>query len=46
MILTFTFDTGMFIALERRKQRATKAFRAFIEHGHLPVVPAVVYGER
>ena len=25
--LTFTFDTGMLIALERRKERATEAFR-------------------
>ena len=43
--MTFTFDTGMLIALERRKRRATEAFRAIITRGHLPVVPAVVYVE-
>lgn len=43
--VTFTFDTGMLIALERRKRRATEAFRAIIARGHLPVVPAVVYAE-
>ena len=43
--MTFTFDTGMLIALERRKRRATEAFRAIIARGHLPVVPAVVYVE-
>jgi predicted nucleic acid-binding protein len=41
----FTFDTGMLIALERRKARATQAFRAIIQRGLLPVVPAVVYVE-
>jgi hypothetical protein len=35
----------MLIALERRKRRATEAFRAIIARGHLPVVPAVVYVE-
>ena len=43
--MTFTFDTGMLIALERRKQRATQAFQAIIRRGFLPVVPAVVYAE-
>ena len=43
--MTFTFDTGMLIALERRKRRATEAFRAIIARGHIPVVPAVVYVE-
>lgn len=43
--MTFTFDTGMLIALERRKRRATEAFRAIVARGHLPVVPAVVYAE-
>lgn len=43
--MTFTFDTGMLIALERRKLRATEAFRAIVKRGFLPVVPAVVYVE-
>ncbi len=43
--VTFTFDTGMLIALERRKRRATDAFQAIIRRGTLPVVPAVVYAE-
>jgi predicted nucleic acid-binding protein len=43
--VTFTFDTGMLIALERRKRRATDSFRAIIRRGFLPVVPAVVYAE-
>jgi predicted nucleic acid-binding protein len=43
--VTFTFDTGMLIALERRKRRATEAFRNVIRRGFLPVVPAVVYVE-
>jgi hypothetical protein len=43
--VTFTFDTGMLIALERRKRRATEAFRAMVTRGHLAVVPAVVYVE-
>ncbi len=43
--LTFTFDTGMLIALERRKQRALLAFRAITQRGYLPVVPAVIYAE-
>lgn len=37
--MTFTFDTGMLIALERRKARATQAFRAIISRGLLPIVP-------
>ena len=43
--MTFTFDTGMLVALERRKRRATEAFRAIVRRGLLPVVPAVVYAE-
>jgi len=43
--VNFTFDTGMMIALERRKHRATEAFRAIVRRGFLPVVPAVVYVE-
>jgi predicted nucleic acid-binding protein len=43
--VTFTFDTGMLVALERRKRRAMEAFRAIIQRGFLPVVPAVVYAE-
>ena len=43
--MTFTFDTGMLIALERRKPRATEALRAIVRRGLLPVVPAVVYVE-
>jgi len=43
--VTFTFDTGMLIALERRKQRATEAFRNIVRRGFLPVVPAIVYVE-
>ena len=43
--MTFTFDTGMLIALERRKIRATAAFRNIVRRGFLPVVPAVVYAE-
>lgn len=40
--VTFTFDTGMLIALERRKRAAWEAFRAIIRRGLLPVVPAIV----
>ena len=43
--MTFTFDTGMLLALERRKQRATEAFRNIVRRGFLPIVPAVVYVE-
>lgn len=43
--MTFTFDTGMLIALERRKPRATEALRAIIRRGLLPVVPGVAYVE-
>jgi predicted nucleic acid-binding protein len=43
--VTFTFDTGMLIALERRKRRAMDAFRNIVRRGLLPVVPAVVYAE-
>ena len=40
--VTFTFDTGMLIALERRKRPAWEAFRAIVRRGLLPFVPAVV----
>ena len=43
--MTFTFDTGMLVGLERRKPRATEAMRAIVRRGLLPVVPAVVYAE-
>lgn len=43
--MTFTFDTGMLIALERRKRHAWHAFRAIVRRGFVPVVPAVVYVE-
>jgi predicted nucleic acid-binding protein len=43
--VTFTFDTGMLIALERRKRRAIEAFRAIVRRGLLPIVPAIVYVE-
>jgi predicted nucleic acid-binding protein len=43
--VTFTFDTGMLIALERRKGRAVEAFQAIVRRGFLPIVPAVVYAE-
>jgi predicted nucleic acid-binding protein len=43
--VTFTFDTGMLIALERRKRGAWEAFRAIVRRGLVPVVPAVVYVE-
>jgi predicted nucleic acid-binding protein len=43
--VTFTFDTGMLIALERRKRRATEAFRAIVRRGFLPIVPAVIFVE-
>jgi hypothetical protein len=35
----------MLVALERRKQRATEAFRNIVRRGFLPVVPAVAYAE-
>jgi len=43
--VTFIFDTGMLIALERRKRRALEAFQNIVRRGFLPVVPAVVYVE-
>jgi len=43
--VTFTFDTGMLIALERRKRRAMEAFQNIVRRGLLPIVPAVVYAE-
>jgi hypothetical protein len=43
--VTFTFDTGMLVALERRRRRALDAFRNIVRRGFLPVVPAVVYAQ-
>ena len=43
--MTFTFDTGMLIGLERRKPRATEVLRAIVRRGLIPIVPAVVYAE-
>jgi len=43
--VTFTFDTGMLIALERRKPRATEALRAITRRGLVPIVPAIVHVE-
>jgi predicted nucleic acid-binding protein len=43
--MNFFFDTGMLVALERRKQRATDAFRKIVQRGFIPIVPAVVYVE-
>jgi predicted nucleic acid-binding protein len=43
--VTFTFDTGMLIALERRKRRAIEVFQAIVRRGFLPVVPAIAYVE-
>jgi len=43
--VTFTFDTGMLITLERRKRRAVEVFQAIVRRGFLPVVPAIVHVE-
>ena len=43
--MTFTFDTGMLIGLERRKPRATEVFRAIVRRGLIPIVPAIVFAE-
>ena len=40
--MTFTFDTGMLIALERRKRRAVEAFQAITRRGLVAFVPAIV----
>jgi hypothetical protein len=40
-----TFDTGVLIALERRRQRAWKMFRRLHEHGTTATVPLIVVGE-
>ena len=45
VITSFTFDTGMLIALERRKAHAEKALRDLARRRHIPVVPAVVFAE-
>jgi hypothetical protein len=43
--VTFTFDTGMLIAIERRKKHAVQALRAIVRRDLVPIVPAVVYVE-
>jgi len=40
-----TFDTGMLVALERRKPRAWTSFRRIQERGTRVTVPTVVVGE-
>jgi predicted nucleic acid-binding protein len=40
-----TFDTGVLIALERRRQRAWKMFRRLHEHGTSATVPLMIVGE-
>jgi predicted nucleic acid-binding protein len=40
-----TFDTGMLIALERRKQRAWEVYRRVQERRALITIPAPVLGE-
>lgn len=40
-----TFDTGMLVALERRKPRAWTSFRRIQERGARVTVPTVVVGE-
>lgn len=40
-----TFDTGMLVALERRKPRAWTTFRRIHERGARVTVPTVVVGE-
>jgi predicted nucleic acid-binding protein len=44
-MISFTFDTGMLIALERRRPRATDVLHAIVRRGLSPTVPAVVYAE-
>ena len=43
--MIFTFDTGMLIALERRKQRALDVLETIVRRGFLPIVPAPVCAE-
>jgi predicted nucleic acid-binding protein len=43
--VTFTFDTGMLIALERKKRRAVESLDLLLRRGFLPVVPAVAFVE-
>jgi predicted nucleic acid-binding protein len=40
-----TFDTGMLIALERRKQRAAQVFALAVDSGARITVPVAVVGE-
>ena len=43
--MTFTFDTGMLVALERKKRRAVESLDLLLRRGFLPVVPAVAFVE-
>ncbi|MDB4945153.1 MAG: uncharacterized protein JWP97_4687 [Labilithrix sp.] len=43
--MTFTFDTGMLVAIERQRPRAVEVFHAIVRRGYLPIVPAIVYAE-
>ncbi len=43
--MTFTFDTGMLIALERRQQSALITFQNILRRGHIPTLPAVALAE-
>jgi predicted nucleic acid-binding protein len=43
--MTYTLDTGMLIALERRRQRALEIYAHANEHGHTMTVPTAVVGE-
>ena len=40
-----TFDTGMLISLERRRQRASRVFAVAVDAGARITVPVVVVGE-
>ena len=40
-----TFDTGMLIALERRKQSSWEVYRRILERGARLTIPAPVVGE-
>ena len=44
-LLAFEWLRQLLITLERRKQRATEAFRNIVRRGFLPIVPAVVFVE-
>lgn len=43
--MNLVFDTGMLIALERRKQRALAIARAARVHRHRPIVPSACVAE-